>query len=138
MDIDAAENRIALSLKVFADDMETMLHNKYGIHGGIGTDREHRDAKRLLMEYLGERLTIEINHREKMTLRMDSMAIHEEAIWLYMQGKSSATMQYVTVHNRVLTDFFRTQSNLVMVSTGRKEEGYKLDKEKDKIELTIP
>ncbi|MDR1672284.1 MAG: hypothetical protein LBS09_02290 [Bacteroidales bacterium] len=126
-----------MSLRMFADDAETVLHNKYGIDGWIGVQGEHRDARRLLCAYLDEKLTVEANHREKVVLTVDSIVVHEEALWVYMQGRTEDIIRHVTVQQRVLTDFFRTQSNLVIISTGKKEEGYKLDKGKDKIELTI-
>jgi hypothetical protein len=137
MDIDAKGKSIALSLKVFADDMETVLHNKYGIDGWIGSSREHRDARRLIGKYLNERLTIDINRRERMSLQTDSMIVNEEALWIYMKGSAFETIHYVEINHRVLTDFFRTQTNLVIIGTGKREEGYKLNREKYKIELLL-
>jgi hypothetical protein len=137
MDIDASGGGIALSLKVFTDDMETVLHNKYHIDGWIGTPREHRDSRRLIGEYLAERLTIETNRKEKILMRIDSMSVREEALWIYMNGKSGETIRHLTVENKVLTDFFRQQTNLVIIGTGRKEEGYSLNRNHYKIDVSL-
>ncbi|MDR1667327.1 MAG: hypothetical protein LBS03_06520 [Bacteroidales bacterium] len=137
MDIDASGEGIALSLKVFADDMETVLHNKYNIDGWIGAPQEHRDSRRLIGEYLSERLVIEANRKERVLMHIDSMSIHEEALWIYMKGKSGETIRHLTIENRVLTDFFRQQTNLVIIGTGKKEEGYSLNRNHYKIEVSL-
>lgn len=117
--------------------METVLHNKYGIDGWIGTPQEHKDCRQLIGEYLDERFTVKINHNEKVMLAKDSMVIHEDALWIYMKGKASQKINFMEINNRVLTDFFYTQTNLVIISTGKQEKGYKLDRKKHKIELSL-
>ncbi len=137
IDVNVPEKQIILSLKIFTDDLETMLHNKYDIAGWIGTKQEHPNSRKLIEAYVAERFTIEINHNEKLNLSTDSISIHEDALWLYMKGISSRPIRYVTIDNRILTDFFRSQTNLVIINTGRDEKGYKLDRDKHKIELSL-
>jgi hypothetical protein len=137
MDIDAPQKSIVMSLSLFTDDLETVLHNKYGIDGWIGTDKEHQQSRKLIREYIDERLVIKVNHTEKLTLLTDSMAIIENALWFYMKAVSSQEIHHIEMDNRVLTDFFSTQTNLVIINTGSKEKGYQLDKRKHIIELSL-
>jgi hypothetical protein len=137
MDIDAQGKCVTVSLKVFVGDMETVLHNKYGIDGWIGTPQEHRDSKRLIGEYLGERFTMKVNRYEEIGWQTDSMVINEEALWIYMKGLSTKPIRQAVISNRLLTDFFQTQTNLLIIHTDGREEGYKLDRKKYQIELII-
>ncbi|MDR3094451.1 MAG: hypothetical protein LBU62_07440 [Bacteroidales bacterium] len=137
VDIDASRSVVTLSLKVFTDDMETMLHNKYNINGWIGTPKEHRNSRRLIGEYIAERLSVEVNRRNRLVLQTDSMIVSEGALWIYMTGKSAGAIQHIAVENRVLTDFFRQQTNLVIIGIGKREEGYSLNRNNCKLELAL-
>ncbi len=137
MDVNASDKHIVMSVKIFTDDLETVLHNKYGIEGWIGTPNEHGDGRRLVREYVNERFSITVNRNEKLALSTDSIAIVEDATWFYMKGISSQPIRFVEIDNRLLTDFFSKQTNLVIIGTGGEEKGYKLDRKKHKIELSL-
>ena len=137
MDIDQSRKEVTMSLKIFTDDLETILHNKYNIDGWIGTPREHKDCRKLISEYIDERLKISINQNEELILVKDSMKIFEDAFWIFMKCTANQKIKTMEITNRVLTDFFYSQTNLVIISTGKDEKGHKLDRKKYKIELSL-
>jgi len=137
MDIDAQKGNITLSLWIFTDDLETILHNKYNVDGWIGTPKEHRDCRKLLLEYLNERFSITVNNGEKINLVTDSMTINDDMMWFYMKGTAERSINRIEVDNRVLTDLFSNQNNLVIVNTGKNETGRKLDRKTYKFELSL-
>ena len=137
MDVDAQKRSIELSIKMFTHDLETILHNKYNVDGWIGTPAEHGDGRRLLVEYIGERFSVSVNDGEKISLSADSTAIADESMLFYMTGQANQSIRRVEISNRLLTDFFSNQTNLVIISDGRRDFGYKLNRETHKIELSI-
>ena len=137
LDIDARGKSIVGSLRIFTEDMETVLHNKYNVHGWVGTRNEHPDSRRLIIEYVGEKFSIKVNRDEKLRLMIDSISIIEDMTWFYIKGISSQPIRYVEIENSILTDFFERQNNLVIIGIGRKENGFKLDRKKHKIELSL-
>jgi len=138
MDIDAQRGDIVLSIRIFTDDLETVLHNKYNVDGWIGTSNEHRECRRLLKEYVNERFSVTVNNGEKLGLVTDSLAIIEDMVWFYFKGTAQKTIHQVEIDNRLLTDFFSNQSNLVIISADRKEKKWdKLNRKKYKIELSL-
>jgi len=137
MDVDAKKGSITLSLRVFTDDLETILHGKYNVDGWIGTPKEHRDCRRLLLEYLNERLSITVNNGENISLVTDSMTIADDVMWFYMKGTALQSINRIEVDNRVLTDFFSSQNNLVIINTGKDEIGRKLNRKTYKFELSL-
>jgi len=100
MDIDAQKGSITLSLRIFTDDLETILHNKYDVDGWIGTPKEHRDSRRLLLEYLDERFSITVNNGEKINLVTDSITIADDVMWFYMKGTAQKKLNRIEIDNR--------------------------------------
>jgi len=137
MDVDAQKGSIVLSIRLFTDDLETVLHNKYNIDGWIGTPREHRDGRRLLKDYLNERFSIVVNNNEKIILVTDSMTINDDAMWFYLKGVAQQPIKRVEIDNRILTDFFSNQINLVIINSNKNENGYKLNRKNHKIDLNL-
>ena len=142
MYVDAQRGSVYLKIRMFTDDLETILHNKYNVDGWIGTPKEHSDSRRLLKEYVNERFSVTVNNGEKMKLVTDSMIISNEeeaTMWFYMKGIAKKSIRQIEIDNRLLTDFFSNQKNLVIISTGRneREKGFKLDRKNHKIELSL-
>ena len=138
MDIDAQKRSIELSIRIFTDDLETILHNKYNIDGWIGTPAEHRDSRQLLREYVNERFSVVVNNGEKIGLVTDSMTIIDDCMWFYMKGAAQQAIRRVEIDNRLLTDFFSNQNNLVYAGIiGGDVKYFKLDRKKSKIELSL-
>jgi len=137
MDVDAKKGSITLSLRIFTDDLETILHNKYNVEGWIGTPAEHRDSRKLLLEYIDERFSITVNNGEKINLVTDSMTIADDMMWFYMKGTAPQSINRIEIDNRVLTDFFSSQNNLVIINTGKNETGRILNRKTQKFELSL-
>jgi hypothetical protein len=143
MDIDAQRGSIVLNVRIFADDLETILHNKYNVDGWIGTPNEHRESRRLLREYVNERFSVTVNNGEKIVLVTDSIIFSREeegaVMWFHMSGVTHRPIRRIEVENRLLTDFFSSQKNVVMLSTGRSysEKGYVLNRRNFKFELSL-
>ena len=138
MDIDRQRGNIELSIRMFTDDLETILHHKYNVDGWIGTPAEHRDGRRLLREYVNERFSLLVNNGEKIDLITDSMTINDDSMWFYLRGATHQTIRRIEIDNRLLTDFFSGQTNMVMVGIiGNEVKYYKLDRKKFKIELSL-
>jgi hypothetical protein len=139
IDVDAQRGNVLLSIRIFTDDLETILHNKYNVDGWIGTPKEHRDGRRLLVEYMNERFSVSVNNGEILGLVTDSLAIIEDRMWFYMKGTARKTIRQVEIDNRLLTDFFSNQKNLMIISTERneREKGYYLNRKNHKVELSL-
>jgi len=134
MDIDSQKGDVVLSIRIFIHDVETILHNKYNIHSWIGTSSEHSDSRRLLGEYIHERFSIAVNNGKKLDLQTDSITIVEESMWFYMKGTAQQTIRRVEIENRLLTDFFAKQKNLVIINN---KIGRELNRKTPKIELSL-
>ena len=134
MDIDSQKGDIILSIRIFTDDLETILHNKYNVDGWIGTPKEHRDSRRLIKEYIHERFSIAVNNGKKLDLQTDSIAIVEGCMWFYMKSATQQPIRQLEIENRLLTDFFANQKNMVIINN---KIGRELNRKTPKIELSL-
>jgi len=138
VEIDTKGGGIALHIQIFTDDLETILHNKYNVHSWMGTSGEHPDSRRLLREYVNERFSVAVNNGEKLELVTDSMTIHEDnMMWFYMKSTIPKTIRHIEIDNRLLTDFFSGQNNLMIVAFEREEKTYRLNRNNHKIALSL-
>jgi hypothetical protein len=137
MDIDAQKRSIELSIKLFAHDLETVLHNKHDIHSWIGTQYEHPDSRRLLKDYVNDKFTVAVNNGEKIELITDSVTLIDDAMMFYMKGKANQTINSVEIDNRLLTDYFADQTNLVIINNGSRDFAYILNRRNHNIELSL-
>ena len=139
VDIDAQKRSIEVNIRMFTEDLETVLHNKYNIHSWIGTTGEHHDSRRLLNEYVNERFLVVVNNDEKVDLLTDSIVIAGDMLCFYMIGFSNREIRHVEINNRLLTDFFSSQTNLMIIGTGRNERDitHKLDRNTYKVEMSL-
>ena len=59
-------------------------------------------------------------------------------MWFYMKGVAKQKISRIEIDNRLLTDFFFKQNNLIIISIlGKNEKGHKLDRKNHKIELFL-
>ena len=140
MDVDEQKGDIVLRINLFVDELEVVLHNKYNIDGWLGTAAEHSDSRRLLMEYVNERLSVTVNNGEKIELVTDSITFNKEEeamLYFYMRGIAKQAIRRIEVDNRLLTEFFSNQTNLVYIDVRRGLKAYKLNRNKHKIELSL-
>ena len=139
MDIDAQKGDIELSIRIFTDDLETVLHNKYNVHGWIGSESEHQDSRRLLTEYVNDRFRVVVNNDIRIELATDSITIVGDMLWFNMTGSAKQTIKQIEIYNLLLLDFFSNQKNLMIIGTGanQREKGFNLDRKNYKIELTL-
>ena len=134
IDLDAQKGNVFLSIRIFTDGLETILHNKYNVDGWIGTPKEHRDSRRLLREYIHERFSIAVNNGKKLDLQTDSISIVEDCMWFYMKSATQQTIRQLEIENRLLTDFFANQKNMVIINN---KIGRELNRKNPKIELSL-
>ena len=139
MDIDTQGGSIEVCIRMFTDDLETVLHNKYNVHSWIGTSGEHPDSRRLLTEYVNERFTVVVNNGEKIDIVTDSISIVEDMLWFNMKGAAGHSIKHIEIDNRLLTDFFPSQNNLMIIGTGNneRERGFNLNRINYKVELSF-
>ena len=100
--------------RIFVDDMEATLEERYGITARLGTPEESGLAKEYVARYFQTKFNVEVNGEERdvefLGYRFDKDLL---VCYLEVPGIPSESLRSVGVRNDLLTDMFEEQKNLV-------------------------
>ena len=113
------------SMRIFPD---RALLERTGIHTQLATELEHPKADSLLMEYLLEDFSIQVNG-EKLELNYLGKEPESDAIWCYLESSKAEAPVSVTVRNTILTEYFPDQVNIVQVYHEKWNKGLLLNRD---------
>jgi len=104
---------LEISLKVFTDDLERCLGNRFRENLNLGETDEHPKSDEMLQVYLSERLKFNTNQSDlKLVLLGKEVSVDET--WCYLEvALQSAEINEIKVENRIFTEVFTTQINLL-------------------------
>ena len=110
--------RFEVSMRIFPDDMDRALLARSGIHTQLATELEHKSADSLLMVYLLEGFSIEVNGA-LIELNYLGKEPESDAIWCYLESSKVTAPLTITVRNAILTEYFPDQVNIIQVYHGK-------------------
>lgn len=119
--------RFELSIRIFPDDLDRALLARSGIHTQLATELEHRQADSLLISYILEDFTLEVNGK-KLPLEYLGKEPESNAIWCYLESAKVVNPESITVRNAILTEYFPDQVNIIQVYKGTWNKGLLLDR----------
>lgn len=128
--------RYEVSMRIFPDDLDRVLLARSGITSQLATELEHKSADSLLMVYLLEVFSIEVNGA---VLELNYLGNEPEsdAIWCYLESSRVAAPENITIRNVLLTEHFPDQVNIIQVYHGKWNKGLLLDRNQDSGTLSI-
>ena len=116
----------ALAFKIFTDDFETIIFNKYGVELKLGKEDELQDYEKYINQYVFEHFCIEINEKNK-KLRFKHKKMNDIAVWLYYDFKNKENIKFVAITNSLLCDLYKDQTNLVIFNYFDIQKGFSFD-----------
>ncbi len=132
----AETERFEVSMRIFPDDLDRALMTRSGIHTQLATELEHKSADSLLMVYLLEKFSIEVNGK-KLELNYLGKEPESDAVWCYLESSRVAVPDTLMVRNEILTEYFLDQVNIIQVYHGKWNKGLLLDRNQVSGMLTI-
>ncbi len=126
------EKTVQITMHIFIDDLEIALE-KQGIKGlAIGTNKEKKEANDLIFKYLQNHFLLKMNNKDAAYQMLGKEpATDKQALWIYLEVKNIKELKNIFVENKVLTDVFSDQKNIVQINAPSKKQGYFLfDKNK--------
>jgi hypothetical protein len=126
------EKTLQMTLHIFIDDLELGLDKLGHKKLFIGTEREVKSSNDLIFKYLQSNFSLKINNKDApYTWVGKEVTSDKQAIWVYMELKNIKDVKNIIVENKVLTEVFSDQKNIVQVNIPSKKQGYfLLDKTK--------
>ena len=107
------EGRLEIVIKIFADDFQDVLEERTGEKVGLMEDEEeHEQMGDFILEYLEEKLIIEINGNPT-ELIYDHTEVEDIASFNYLFIDHPGAIQEVRIQNSVMVHWFNDQVNVV-------------------------
>ncbi len=104
-----------ISIRLFLDDFENIVSQKYGKNLFLGKENEIPEAKDLIMKYLNEHFKIFVNKTQK-TLKFNEKKIIDIELWLYLETEEKNFVKNCEIFNSLYTDLYFDQTNLLIFS----------------------
>lgn len=119
------EKSLQITMHIFIDDLELALEKQGQSKLFVGTEREKKEVNNLINNYLQSNFSIQINGK-KITFEWlgKETTSDKQALWIYLEIKNIREVRNISVENRVLTEVFADQKNIVQVNIPSKKQGY--------------
>jgi len=109
----APAQTLEVAIKLFTDDLERCLGNRFRENLRLGETDEHAKTDEMLQTYLQEKLKFSHGSAAlNMTLLGKEVSVDET--WCYLEvALQSAEINEIKVENRIFTEVFATQINML-------------------------
>jgi hypothetical protein len=130
MEFDTDKNRITAITRVFVDDLEETLRQRYDVQLALGTDREDAMASFYIARYVEQKLIVEMNN-EPLRFNFAGFTYQNDQIVLLSEFSVIPSDEFeIKVTNALITDAYSEQQNLVHFRMNQKKQSEVLTKER--------
>ncbi|WP_282057001.1 DUF6702 family protein [Maribacter luteus] len=127
-----------ITTRIFIDDFEALLKERYGLEAKLATDKESKMADAYIGKYLKAKFLIHINGEQKQYRFLGKKYDNDIMVcYLEIPDIPGNDITSITVQNEVLTDLYDEQQNLVHVKVKGKKKSFVLIKENNKGMLNL-
>lgn len=130
------KNIFDVSFKLFWDDFEVIIAQKYGVLLNLGKEDERKEKEQYFTQYISESFSLKVDGVE-LEPKYKRDTINEASIWLYYSFPGNFDMKKIEIENRLMLDMFDDQTNLLMVKFGNIEKGFSMKQRKEKIAFDL-
>ncbi len=125
-----------VSLRIFPDDMDRVLEERWGITTSLVTELEHPAADSLVESYLADHFQIELDGT-RLPLTYLGKEAESDVMWCYLESEPIGRPAEIMVYNSLLTEVFEGQVNITQVYVGKWNRGLLLKREQTRGHLII-
>ncbi|AWM14067.1 hypothetical protein DI487_09505 [Flavobacterium sediminis] len=125
VDYNQTKGRIEISSRIFIDDLEKVLDKKYNQKLNLATRQESSKAKELIAQYVTEKMSVLVNHKEKKLIFLGS-EYEDDVLICYLKVDYSEKITTFDLYNSLLTEFFSEQQNIVHTNINKVKKSFLL------------
>lgn len=122
----AKEKELEISVRIFTDDFETVLHNNYKEKVDLTHPSNQAEMNKLVSDYIQKHLQLQADGKN-VSLSFLGFEQQSESTWAYFEVKNISSIKTLSLFNSLLHDYRKEQINMLHVKANGKEESYKLD-----------
>lgn len=125
VDYSAEEQALQISSRLFVDDMENLLKERYDEKLTIDNSR----SDYYLNRYFKQKFKVYVNKKEQ-ELNFIGREIEDDLIYCYFEIKNITSLKSIKISNEVLFDLYSDQQNVIHLDVQNKKKSFLLIKDK--------
>ncbi len=125
---------VQVSVRVFFDDFEKALEEKYDKKLNILKPADHKQLDLLIATYIKAHLKISANGKI-VNLKYLGYEIEEDAAWCYLESENVGQIKQFAIENDLLFEQHSSQSNMVHAIVNGIRKSTKLDNPKKEVKF---
>ncbi len=125
------EQSLQIINKLFIDDIEDVLQERYSDEIRLGAEGETPKDAELLKNYIMQKLIIEVNG-SPVVLNYIGHEYNNEEVKTYLEVNNISELKTITIENKMLTEVFEDQQNIINVKKQKRRRSLMLDKDNPK------
>ncbi|MCM4153808.1 hypothetical protein DHD05_19625 [Arenibacter sp. N53] len=132
------DKALQITTRVFIDDMDKLLLERFGIKGNLANKDESSLANEYIEKYLNSKFAIEIDSKN-VVYNFLGKKYENDILIIYLEIPkiNIDTVAMVTVQNEVLMDMFEEQKNVVHFKLKGQKKSFVLIRENNKGMLNL-
>lgn len=132
------DDALQITTRIFIDDLEAVLEERYGIDAQLGTKTEAKIAEEYVVKYLKTKFLIRLNGEQSAFDYLGKKYDNDVVIcYLEVPKVGFDQLKSIEIQNEVLTDLYEEQKNLVHIKYQGKKKSFILIKENNKGMLNL-
>jgi len=132
------DKAIQITTRIFIDDFEKLLQERYEIEAKLATENESRSADEFIEKYLRAKFVVEVNG-ELVPYEFIGKKFDTDVMICYLEVPDIdlADLKSIQIENEILTDLFDEQQNVVHFKVNSKKKSFVLVKSDTKGMLNL-
>lgn len=117
---------LQVTARIFNDDLNAALENKFHTRIFLGTDKETPDDLVYLKKYLNEKFILKINGQNR-PLQFHSKEVEDNVVICYLSCKEVTKINTLGVENTILIEIHPEQQNIIQANFNGKKSSLLLN-----------
>ncbi|WP_339653297.1 DUF6702 family protein [uncultured Maribacter sp.] len=138
VDYSEKNQSVQIITRIFIDDMNAVLKERYGISSKLGTDNESADDRAYFEKYIRTKFLVEVNG-ETVKYNFIGKKYDTDMVICYLEVTDVPlkNLKQIGIQNEVLTDIYDDQQNVVHFKINGKKKSHVLIKSHTKGMLNL-
>lgn len=132
------EDAFQITSRVFIDDLDDLLEERYGIKAKLATPNEAKIADEYIEKYFRAKFAMELNGKPAEYIFLGKRYDNDVVIcYLEIPKVGFSGLKSISIQNEILTDLFEEQQNVVHLKWKGHKKSFVLIKENNKGMLNL-
>ncbi len=132
------ENSLQITSRIFIDDLENVLEERYGVQMNLATEKESEEANYYVEKYMRSKLVLSADGKDRAFVFLGKKYDNDLIIcYLEIEDIDLPKLKIIEIENDILTDMFEEQQNIVHFRINGKKKSFVLVKENNKGMLNL-